>query len=157
MEIWWFDGDISQWSLSERTLWFLGLIAGCDGDMMIWRWYSAVIIIRLIRNPITLQGLDLCRHHHNGHVDALTKNIPVLYSNREPATILTFCCWSRLLSFIICFLISVIGNEMCAQTSKICKYLLSNWTNMSHFQPLDGVCRGSETQLKVAENLNYII
>ena len=37
---------------------------------------------------------------------------------------------------------------------KICKYLYSNETNISNFQSLEVVCHGSETQLKVAENLN---
>ena len=40
---------------------------------------------------------------------------------------------------------------------KIFKYLVSNWTNMSNFHPLEVVGRGSETQLQVGENLNYLI
>ena len=35
-------------------------------------------------------------------------------------------------------------------------YLVSYSTNMSNFQPLEVVGRGSETQLQVAENLNKI-
>ena len=46
---------------------------------------------------------------------------------------------------------------MCVQNIKICKYLCSNYTNMSNFQPLEVVGRGSETQLKVAENFSYLI
>ena len=38
---------------------------------------------------------------------------------------------------------------------KICKLLISYETNMSHFQPLVVVDRGSETQLQVGENLNF--
>ena len=37
---------------------------------------------------------------------------------------------------------------------KICKYLFLKYTNMSSFQPLEVVGRGSETQLQVAENFN---
>ena len=37
---------------------------------------------------------------------------------------------------------------------KICKYLVSNSTNMRNFQPLEVVDRGSETQSQVVENLN---
>ena len=33
----------------------------------------------------------------------------------------------------------------------------SNETNISNFQPLEVMCRGSETQLQVDENLNYLI
>ena len=40
--------------------------------------------------------------------------------------------------------------------SRIWKCLVSNETNMSNFQPLEVVGRGSETQLQVGENLNYI-
>ena len=40
---------------------------------------------------------------------------------------------------------------------KICKYLVSNQTNMSNFDPLEVVNRGSETQLQVGQNLNYLI
>ena len=40
---------------------------------------------------------------------------------------------------------------------KICKYLCSNYTNMSNFQPLDVVGRGSETQLQVGENFKKFI
>ena len=39
---------------------------------------------------------------------------------------------------------------------KICKYLCSNQTNMSNFQPLEVVGRGSETQLQVGENFNKL-
>ena len=39
-------------------------------------------------------------------------------------------------------------------TSDICWDL--NFTNHINFQPLEVVCRGSETQLQVAENLNGI-
>ena len=35
--------------------------------------------------------------------------------------------------------------------------LISNLTNMSHFHPLEFVSRGSETQIQVDENLNYLI
>ena len=41
----------------------------------------------------------------------------------------------------------------------ICKYLITNETHMSHFQPLKGlevVDRNSETQPQVVENLNKI-
>ena len=34
---------------------------------------------------------------------------------------------------------------------KICKCLVSNHTNVSHFQPLEDVGRGSETQLQVGK------
>ena len=37
---------------------------------------------------------------------------------------------------------------------KICKCLVSTKTIMSNFQPLGVVDRGSETQLRVGENLN---
>ena len=40
---------------------------------------------------------------------------------------------------------------------KICKYLVSNFKNESNVHPLKVVGRGSETQLKVGENLNYLI
>ena len=39
---------------------------------------------------------------------------------------------------------------------KICKCLVLNEINMSNFHPLEVVCRGSETQLQVDENLNEI-
>ena len=39
---------------------------------------------------------------------------------------------------------------------KICKCLVSNLENMSNFQPLEVVDRGSETQPKVAENVNKL-
>ena len=38
----------------------------------------------------------------------------------------------------------------------ICKYLCSNQTHISYFQPLEVVGRGSETQLQVAENVNKL-
>ena len=37
------------------------------------------------------------------------------------------------------------------------KCLVSNYTNISNFKPLEVVGRGSETQLQVAGNLNYLI
>ena len=39
---------------------------------------------------------------------------------------------------------------------KICKYLCSNYPNMSIFQPLEVVDRGSETQRQVVGNLNKL-
>ena len=36
---------------------------------------------------------------------------------------------------------------------KSCKCLISNYTNMSNFKPLEVVGRGSETQLQVGENV----
>ena len=39
---------------------------------------------------------------------------------------------------------------------KICKCLVSNYTNMIYFHPLEVVGRGSETQLQVGENVNYL-
>ena len=50
------------------------------------------------------------------------------------------CYWERNVSLII----------------NICKCVFSNLTYMSNFQPLEVVDRGSETQLKVVENLNKI-
>ena len=38
----------------------------------------------------------------------------------------------------------------------ICKCLLTNLANMSDFQPLEVVDRGSETQPQVVENLNIM-
>ena len=40
---------------------------------------------------------------------------------------------------------------------KICKCLVSNWTNTSNFHPLEVVGRGSETQLQVGESINNLI
>ena len=40
---------------------------------------------------------------------------------------------------------------------KICKCLASSSTSMSNFHPLEVMVRGSETQLKVGENLYFII
>ena len=40
---------------------------------------------------------------------------------------------------------------------KICKCLVSNKTNRSNFLPHKVVGRGSETQLQVGENSNYLI
>ena len=40
---------------------------------------------------------------------------------------------------------------------KICKYLVSNQTNMSNFHPLEVLGRDSETQLQVGEKLNNLI
>ena len=40
--------------------------------------------------------------------------------------------------------------------SKICKSLVSNWTNMSNFHPREVLCRCSETQLQVDEKLDYL-
>ena len=39
---------------------------------------------------------------------------------------------------------------------KICKCLVSKYTNASNFHPLEVVCGGSETKLQVGENLNEI-
>ena len=39
---------------------------------------------------------------------------------------------------------------------KIWKYLCSNYTNMSNFQPHEVVGHASETQLQVAENSNKL-
>ena len=39
----------------------------------------------------------------------------------------------------------------------ICKYFVSNETNVSVFHPLDVLDRGSEGQLQVDEYLNYLI
>ena len=36
----------------------------------------------------------------------------------------------------------------------ICKYLVPNLANMSNFQPLEVVDRGSEAQHQLVENLN---
>ena len=38
----------------------------------------------------------------------------------------------------------------------VCKYLCSNSTTISNFQPLEVVGRGSETKHQVAENLNKL-
>ena len=35
--------------------------------------------------------------------------------------------------------------------------MVANLTNISHFHPLDVVGRGTETQLQVDENFNYLI
>ena len=43
------------------------------------------------------------------------------------------------------------------QDLQIFKYLVSNKTNISHFQPLEVVGLSSETQFQVGENLNYLI
>ena len=40
---------------------------------------------------------------------------------------------------------------------KICKCLVSNQTNICNLHPLEVVCRGSETQLQVGENLNDLV
>ena len=40
---------------------------------------------------------------------------------------------------------------------KICKYLVSNYTNLITFYRLEVAGRGSETQLQVGENLDYLI
>ena len=48
--------------------------------------------------------------------------------------------------------ITVIGNENVCLNIHICKYFCSYWTNMSNFQSLEIVGRGSETQLQVGEN-----
>ena len=40
---------------------------------------------------------------------------------------------------------------------KVCKCLISIWTKMSKFLPVEIVGRGSETQLQVSENLNDLI
>ena len=48
------------------------------------------------------------------------------------------------------------GNEMTLNI-KICKYLVSNETNMSNFQPFEVEDRGSETQPQVVENFNKLI
>ena len=39
---------------------------------------------------------------------------------------------------------------------KICKFLVSNETNMNNFPPPEVVGRGRETQLQVGENLNKL-
>ena len=39
----------------------------------------------------------------------------------------------------------------------MCKCLVSYSTNISNYHPLEVVGRGSETQLQVGENLNYLI
>ena len=52
--------------------------------------------------------------------------------------------------------ISVIGNEM-EFKHQICKCFVVNLTNISNFHSLKVVGRGSETQLQVSENLNYLI
>ena len=41
--------------------------------------------------------------------------------------------------------------------TNICKCSVSNKANLSDFHPLEVVCRGSETQLQVVKNLNYLI
>ena len=46
---------------------------------------------------------------------------------------------------------------MCAYASKFAKSVVSNWTNIFNFQPFEVVDCGSETQLQVGENLNYLI
>ena len=38
----------------------------------------------------------------------------------------------------------------------MCKGLVSNYANMSNFEPLEVVDRGSETQPQVVENLNKL-
>ena len=47
----------------------------------------------------------------------------------------------------------LLGTKLCLKI-KICKYLFSNKANMSNFQPLEVVDRGSGTQPQVVENLN---
>ena len=53
-------------------------------------------------------------------------------------SVLLHCCWEL---------------KVCLNI-KICKYLRSNQTNISKFHSLEVVGRGSETQLRVGENLN---
>ena len=59
----------------------------------------------------------------------------------------------------ICF-ISRLNHSYCELNEclniTICKYLVSNSTNISNFHPLEVAGRGSETQLQVAENLNKL-
>ena len=50
-----------------------------------------------------------------------------------------------------------IENEMSVKAKKNRKYLVSSRTNMSIFRSLEIVVHGSETQLQVGENLNYLI
>ena len=46
---------------------------------------------------------------------------------------------------------------MYAQASRFAKCSVSNLTNISYFQQLEVVGRGSEIQLQVGETLNYLI
>ena len=39
---------------------------------------------------------------------------------------------------------------------KVCRLLVTNKKNTSNFHPLEVLGRGSETQLEVGENLNYL-
>ena len=68
-------------------------------------------------------------------------------------------CSSRLLPFLSVLLVAQIhcyrGWNVCLNI-KIYKYLCSNLTNMSNFQPLEVVGRVSGTQLQVANNLNKL-
>ena len=63
--------------------------------------------------------------------------------------VVLICCISRINH-------SYWGPNVCLNIN-ICKCLVSNYTNMSNFQPLQVVDRDSETQLQVAENLNPLI
>ena len=59
--------------------------------------------------------------------------------------------------FLICLLAGWIANEICVQTSIFANvWSQINKINMSNFHPLEVVCRGSETQVQVGENLNQI-
>ena len=77
----------------------------------------------------------------------ITVSITDLLSNLET---------EALQSFLICF-ISRLDHcywklDSCLNI-KICKYLRLNSTNLSNFQPLEVVGRGSETQLQVHEKV----
>ena len=61
------------------------------------------------------------------------------------------------IAVLIRFISTDIENEISAQTSRFTKYLVANETNMSNFHPLEGVGRGSETQIQEGENLHYSI
>ena len=49
---------------------------------------------------------------------------------------------------------TVIGNEI-VEHYGLHKMLVSNSANMSNCHPLEVVCRGSETQPQVGQNLTY--
>ena len=64
--------------------------------------------------------------------------------------------YSNLTVFLIAFMWPVVESEICLKTSSPVIRFVLNFTKPSISQSLEVVDRGSETQLQVTENLNFI-
>ena len=139
--------SVNDW-LSQFSQWLIQSIHSMiDSVKSVNDWYSRFSFS-------LLSSFEIRARHSPGFGLPSVAILPLLCRKRREAIFI--------FSFILLITTFVVFNFFYLSTElywewnvclnlKICKYVCSNWTNMSIFQPLEVVGRGSETQLQVAE------